>query len=104
MPRLGMCRSQPNCQIPTCLVELIALDELLGVGQRDAVLTLVLQELQQFRGAQHAVLARVPMEDLLQLWAFQQPPQKLFNLSPLQPLIVGVVTLLESGRRSSLVV
>lgn len=37
------------------------------------------------------------MEDLLQLWAFQQPPQKLLNLSPLQPLVVGVVTLLESS-------
>lgn len=40
-----------------CLVELIVLDELLGTGQRGSVLALVLQELQQLRGAQHAVLA-----------------------------------------------
>lgn len=35
---------------PTCLVELIVLDELLGTGQRGSVLALVLQELQQLRG------------------------------------------------------
>lgn len=39
------------------------------------------------------------MKDLLQLRAFQQPPQKLLNLSPFQPLIVGVITLLESRGR-----
>lgn len=36
------------------------------------------------------------MKDLLQLGAFEQPPQKLLDLSPFQPLIVGVITLLES--------
>lgn len=41
----------------TCLVELIGVDELLGVGQRGLVLALVLQEFQQLRGAQHAVLS-----------------------------------------------
>lgn len=82
----------------TCLVELIGVDELLGVGQRGLTLALVLQELQQLRGAQHAVLSRVPMEDLLQLRAFQQPPQKLLDLRPFQPLIFGVVTLLEGKR------
>lgn len=41
------------------------------------------------------------MEDLLQLRAFQQPPQKFLDLRPLQPLIFGVVTLLE-GRRERL--
>lgn len=85
----------------TCLVELIGVDELLGVGQGSLGLSLILQELQQLRGAQHAVLSRVPMEDLLQLRAFQQPPQKFLNLRPLQPLIFGVVTLLE-GRRERL--
>lgn len=39
------------------------------------------------------------MKDLLQLRAFQQPPQKLLNLSTFQPLIVGVITLLESRGR-----
>lgn len=71
------------------------------MGQRGTVLALVLQELQQLGRAQYAVLARVPMEDLLQLRPFQQSPQKLLNLSPLQPLIVGVVTLLESRGRNS---
>jgi hypothetical protein len=37
------------------------------------------------------------MEDLLQFRAFQQPPQELLDLGPLQPLVVGVVTLL--GKR-----
>lgn len=41
----------------TCLVELIGVDELLGVGQRGLTLALVLQELQQLRGTQHAVLS-----------------------------------------------
>lgn len=98
MPRQGRLDPHPACQTATCLIELIGVDELLGTGQRGAILALVLQELQQLRGAQHAVLAGVPMEDLLQLRAFQQPPQKLLNLSPLQPLIVGMVTLLEGSR------
>ena len=71
------------CHPPTCLVELIGLNELLGAGQCGALLALVLQELQQLGGTQHAVLARVLMEDLLQLRPLQQPPQELLDLSPL---------------------
>lgn len=79
----------------------MGLDELLSAGQRGTILALVLQELQQLRGTQHAVLARVPVEDLLQLGALQQPQQELLDLSPLQPLVVGVVTLLENRGRNS---
>lgn len=81
----------------TCLIELIGLDKLLGTGQGGTVLSLVLQELQQLRGAQHMVLTRVPVENGLQFGAFQQPPQECLNLSPLQTLVVGMVTLLGSG-------
>lgn len=100
-PRPALAPSPSVRPFFTCLVELIGVDELLGVGQRGLALALVLQELQQLRGTQHAVLSRVPMEDLLQLRAFQQPPQKLLDLGPFQPLIFGVVTLLE-GRRERL--
>lgn len=52
-----MLTPSPSVRPPTCLIELIGLDELLGVGQRGAILALVLQELQQLRGTQHAVFA-----------------------------------------------
>lgn len=79
----------------TCLVELIRLDELLGTGQGGTVLALVFQELQQLRGTQYPVLARVSAEDLLQLGPFKQPPEESLDLSPFQTLVVRMVTLLE---------